>query len=232
MKNFQRGSLRDRTILEALERLSVLTTEQVRLLFFHGLSQDRLICQRRMKRLFERGHVKRGRFSANEPYFYYIDKKPKQLEHRLGVNWVYVRETLKWRRIPDYKLSYPVFEDTYRNMRPDAFFAVKNTFKKENLFYFVEFDIAERGNEFNKVQLYNSLYENNEIAGRWWYKYATGFPTVIIVTTGRIERILKHKEAENRHGLEFQVHNFDDLKGECLHGRNYVHDSQKSALGR
>lgn len=179
--------------------------------------------------MYDRKLLKRSRLSGNESYFYYTEK-PKQIEHRLGVNWVYVWQTLKYRKLPDYRINFFQHEDTYENLRADALMLVQNTFKKVNIFSFVEFDIAESGNDFDKVTLYNDLYEKNEISSRAWFKLATGFPSVVIVTTGSKQRIFD-RMGENRNGLEFEVYTLDEIRRECLYGGSNGKNSCKVSLG-
>lgn len=213
MKNYQKCCQRDSNLVAEIERHKVLSTEQIRLLKFKEQLCGERIAQRRLAKLTKQKRVYRDRYSVNEPYFYWTDKKPKQVEHSLGVNWAYIWLCNGCRS--NWQITHWEREPVYNAMRPDAF-CVKRSIVGVHSFYFVEMDIAESGNEFRKVSQYNNLYESGECSGQWWWRYASLFPNILIVTTGRKERILKRIERENRNALDFVVKTLDEVKGECM----------------
>jgi hypothetical protein len=149
-----------------------------------------------------------------------MDSKPGQLEHVLGVSWIYtwINSTLSSmerihcfeREIKDYKI-----------IRPDAFVAIKNLWQDSISFYFIEMDIGESGNDFGiKAGRYNSLYRSDSYLNQWWVPLSKRFPPIIVVTTGRVKTIQEKINKENIHNLEFRVYSLDKIKEECINGRS------------
>lgn len=224
MSNHRKGFLRDRAILEAIERHEILNTEQICLLFFKSLNNGLRIAQRRLKALYERKLVNRARESFSEPYYYFVGKRPAQVAHKLGINWVYVWLTV---RLKSWEEMFCfIAEQDYGILRADALAGIKNTVTGEVRFYFVEFDNAESGNHFDKVTKYNALYESEQYTAAWWVDYASRFPAVLVVTTNprRLKTIQGHIERENTNGLEFKVCLLDEIKGGCFNAavRNFL----------
>lgn len=181
------------------------------------------MAQGRLKKLHEGKTLKRDRLSLDEPFFYYLDKRPGQLEHRLAVNWVYVwfrkvKAKRGWEKLHSFEWEVP-YELI---VRPDGFAAIKNIPYGKLTFYFVELDIAESGNAFDKVMRYNKLYKSRKFMNYWWGSLATGFPSIIVVTTTERKKkfILDKIAKENECDLDFQVYTLDQIKEECTHGRN------------
>ena len=208
-------------MLFLLEGCQVLNTDQIKLIFFESVSIR--MAQGRLKKLYEGKTLKRDRLSLDEPFFYYLDKRPGQLEHRLAVNWVYVwfhkvKAKKGWEKLHSFEWEVP-YESI---VRPDGFAAIKNIPYGKLTFYFVELDIAESGNAFDKVMRYTKLYKSRKFMDYWWGSVATGFPSIIVVTTTErkkkfiLEKIAKGNECD----LDFQVFTLDQIKEECNHGRN------------
>lgn len=181
------------------------------------------MAQGRLKKLHEGKSLKRGRLSLDQPFFYYLDKRPGQLEHRLAVNWVYVwflkvKAKKGWEKLHSFEWEVP-YELI---VRPDGFAAIKNLAYGTLTFYFVELDIAESGNAFDKVQRYNKLYKSRKFMDYWWGSHATGFPSIIVVTTTERKKktIIDKVSQGNESDLDFQVYTLDQIKEECVYGRN------------
>ena len=216
----QKGFLRNNEIVNAVTRCGVLDTDQITSLLFSQLQSGRRIAQRRLKALFDRGKLKRARDSIEQPFYYYTGEKPGQPEHKLAVNWVYLWYTLRlesWEELCCFQ-----YEHDYGILRADAFAGVKNKVTSKITFSFIELDIAESGNNFDKVAKYNSLYESGEYLSGWWLKYASGFPSVLVVTTNikRLRLIQKRIDRENKRDLEFKVCLLDQINGECQNEDN------------
>jgi len=108
------------------------------------------------------------------------------------------------------------YEQNYGLLQCDAFVAVKNTVTGKLKFYFIELDVAESGNAFDKVGKYVQVFDTEAYAGRWWVDLTDRFPPVVVVTTspGRIKTIRELVFRENRAGLEFNLYLLDDLRKE------------------
>lgn len=211
LTNHKKGSLRDKELFRLLESQSALNTDQIRLILFPNTCLR--IVQRRLKKLTDTGKIKRGRVSIDEPYHYYSEKKPGQLEHTLGVSWIYtwvVNGLTKGHELHSFDR-----EVTHKTLRPDALICVKSWKGSLSLFY-AELDIAESGHDFaEKAKRYNEFYSSGEYLKQWWVPLSKRFPIIRVVTTGSIKSIEKKIAKENANGLEFQVFTLDQIKEEC-----------------
>lgn len=215
--NHRKGYLRDSELLRLLSPGVAFNTEQIRFLLFRDNVER--IAQRRLKVLTDKKVIKRDRISIDEPYFYYIDRKPGQVEHVLGVSWIYtwVRMTLtNMEKLHCFEREVKA----YKIVRPDAFMGVKHLLTGNLSFYFMEFDMAESGNDFDKVAKYNTLYSSEGFSHAWWVPLSKRFPAVVVVTTGNKERIKERVKAENTNGLEFRIYTLNEIKEECMNGRS------------
>lgn len=196
---------RDNTILETIERFGVLDTKQIAALITPHLKYGYKVVQRRMLALYKAGRVRRYAPAKNLPYVYYIDRKPKQIEHKIAVIWGYIyvaRHLLrKYEHIAGIK-----FEDDYGVLRADGFLTVRNDFTGKLRFYFVEADLSN--NPFDKVQKYNTLYQNGCYITKDWYAEASRFPAILVLTH-RVGAVQRKAEVENRNNLEFIVFSLD-----------------------
>ena len=211
----QSGYLRDKAVVEAVERCGVLDTEQIRLLFFRAIASGERVAQRRLQTLCKRRRLNRDRYALHHPFFYYTGQRKGQLEHRIGVNWVYVwlLSTLKeWEVLHSWE-----YETDYKILRADAFAVIKNKVTGRLRFLFIEFDVATSGNDFDKVRKYNQLYQGEGYVGEWWAKLAERFPPVLIVTTTQSRaRVIRDRiERDNMAGLEFNLYTLDNIKKGC-----------------
>jgi hypothetical protein len=216
ISDLQKGYLRDKEILALVNRCKILNTEQIKLLLFHDVSER--MARKRLQRLVEKEFLQRDRLSIAEPYFYWPVgcKRPGQIDHSLAVNWVYTWLNLKlskWERLHSFER-----ELDYKILRADGLAAINNTVSKQFDFHFVEMDRAESGNNFDKVSKYTTLYLSESYTNTWWAKLAHRFPGIVIVTTGKKERIEERIKLGNSEGLRFKVHTLKEIKEECFNG--------------
>lgn len=170
------------------------------------------MAQKRLQRLYELKKIRRTREAIDKPFLYYVGKKPGQMEHLISLNWVYIwlQSQIKgWGQLHCFSR-----EQDYKILRADAFSAIKDR-KGGFYFAFIEMDIAASGNEFKKVELYNALYASEKYSSWWWVDQASGFPPIIVVTTGSKEKLLKRIESENSNNLEFRVYTLNEIKAGC-----------------
>ncbi|WP_040413462.1 hypothetical protein [Desulfosporosinus sp. OT] len=198
-----------------LESHGALSTDQIKFLLFPSTCLR--IVQRRLKKLTESGRIRRERISIDEPYYYYATKKPGQLEHVLGVSWIYT-----WVRLSlNDSISLHNFdrEVTYKTLRPDAFIGVKGTWSNLFTFFFAEFDIIESGHDFGeKVKRYCEYFSSGAYLNQWWVPLAKRFPIIRVVTTGNVKKLGERIARANTHNLEFQVFSLKQVKEECING--------------
>lgn len=202
MNNAQRGYLRDREVVALVKRLGVANTDQVRALMFRfptGLRK----AQERLSVLTERGELNRCRIAPNEPYVYYVGRRPGQLDHRVMVSWAYchvVSGLASWERLEEWRT-----EDVCGDLRSDAVAGIRIVPTGEWRFVFVEADGGD--NPFDKVSLYNRLYESQAYLGAWWAERASRFPSILVVThsEGRKRTVLERIRRENVNNLRWEV---------------------------
>jgi len=141
----------------------------------------------------------------SEPYMYYIDKRPGNTEHLIGVNWVYVwmlKNLSSWESIETWNM-----EESYGTLRPDAVVGIRNKVTKELRIQFVELDLATSGNKFEKVAKYNFFYTSEAYLGCWWEPLVKKFPSVLVVTTSpaKADFIRRKVKEENENEVVFRV---------------------------
>ena len=179
--------------------MKVLNTNQIALLFF----ENRLkVAQRRLKKLcLKKKRIDRKQLEINQPYLYCLPdyKLPKQIEHLLAVNWMYV-----WFKLNKHHYD-SIFHFSYEQQneifRYDGLIAINNKFKKETRFYFIEVDLSN--NKFDKIKKYNDFYSKRLYENQWWVKYVERFPAVAILTH-RADSIKRIEKKDNVNGLEFR----------------------------
>jgi len=215
LNHHKKCCLRDKELFRLLETQGALNTDQIKLLLFPDTCLR--IVQRRLKKLTDAGKIRRERVSIDEPYHYYVGKKPGQLEHVLGVSWIYV-----WVRLSlPHGVTIHNFdrEVTYKTLRPDAFIGVKSPWSNSFSFFYTEMDIAESGHDFGeKVKRYCEYFSSGAYQSQWWVPLAKRFPVIRVVTTGNVKKLEKRIAKANTSNLEFQVFSLNQVKEECLNG--------------
>ncbi|MBU7006286.1 hypothetical protein [Phosphitispora fastidiosa] len=217
MNLVQRGYCRDNSILATLEDYKTLNIQQIIFLHF-TLTEFKTYevakrkAQERMLKLHRKGMVER--WASNEGYVY--GEKTAHWQHRILLNWVRVYIELQkacWEKTHCFK-----YEPDYSFLRPDGFCAIKNTVTERFRFMFIEGENHSDRNDFNKVRLYNKLFEQiNRGYKRWWVTLTDKFPPVLIVcqTENRKEKILRKIQEDNANGLRFSVKLLEELR-RCL----------------
>jgi hypothetical protein len=212
----QKGLTRDKRILEAINNMKSMDTQQVATLFFRGLTpaSAQRKAQQRLNHLYHAGLLKRSRASIHSPYVYYADKKSSQQEHLVATNWAYVwfaSRLSSWETLWHWRHEY-----VCPSLRADAFCGIRNTVTGEVRFWFVELDRSE--NNWDKAVKYNNYFEKQEYISQWWVEYAKSFPRILAVTTSpaRLQTIHEAIKANNPNKLKFEVRLLEDLQKECM----------------
>lgn len=196
MNNHTRGLRRDREIQRALSQseYGCLDIFQLAELFFPSLK----MAQKRMTRLYKAKKVGRFRENLGQPYIYYLDKRPEQYEHRLGMNWIrlwLVKTLPAWEEVCSFD-----YEINYGPLRPDGLMGVKNAVTGKCRFVFIEYD---RGfNKFDKVTKYERWFDSGGYLGQWWAELVDRFPQVLVVS---------EKPPKVSSKLNFKVIYYDDI---------------------
>lgn len=197
----KQGYERDSLIIDTIEQYRVLTAEQIKELIFSEQSQGLRICQRRLKKLFDTGEILKKRDEINLHYYYFLDENLKQLNHIATTNQMFFDFKARldnWEKVFSFNR-----EIDYKFIRADGIVSKKNTVTNQYSFYYLECDLS-RGNKFDKIQLYNRLFEEVEQKKFWWSQYTDQFPEILIRTV-RPRVVERAIEKENRHGLNFKL---------------------------
>jgi len=144
--------------------------------------------------------------------------RPKHIEHRIGVNWVYTFLQLdQSSEIHSFRQEPREYEPI---VEPDAFVVVKYANKLK--YYFIEFHRQESGNDFDKIPKYDALFKkifDDKKEGKksfWWINpFEEQTFSIIVVTTGTREQILDHVHNEKVYGYKIEVMTLDSLKEKC-----------------
>jgi len=189
------------------------------------------MCYRRLRILSGNGHekkprsprIKRDRFSKYEPYFYWsVDqRRPDQIDHRIGVNWLYVWFAT-WAERTDTELKFRSEPKEYEpTVRPDVLASFRTSSK--NHLFFGEFHRHESGNEFDKLPKYTELFTDiiaqkaQGIKPYWWVELRDQrIPTLTVVTTGPKQPILDRLLNQNPLGIPYELLTLDELKERCV----------------
>ena len=212
LTNHQKGYHRDREVIDTIDEMKVLDTDQIKLLHYPSYR----VAQRRLKILSDKQAISRVRESIDRPYYYYIDKRT-QAAHIIGINWA--RISLEHNKQSAYRLEMCEYEPDYDFIRPDAVISFASTgLKKDYLTYFIEFDQSTRNrSNFDKIKKYNQLYEKTNLwRSQWWVQ--DYFPDILIVTeTKERQKVIeKQIERDNKNNLVFNVRLLDRIKGELM----------------
>ena len=213
MSHRKHGYCRDNSVIERVVSHRCLNAEQVQVLLFPLTASGKRKCQQRLKRLTDQLRLRRFRYSLEEPYAYFR-KEIKQIEHTVLLNWAVIwieRQLKSWEEIHSVDYNYDM-----KILIADCFIAIKNTITGQFRFLFIEMDIHNAGNEFDKVRKYTRLYDN--LPDQWWVKSTKRFPAVLLVTNDghKLKEINKLVKSENKNGLEFKSYLAGDLRKEVL----------------
>ena len=207
-----------------------MTTDQINTLVFRN-HENNAMCYRRLRVLSGNGNekkprsprIKRDRFSKYEPYFYWpADKRrPDQIDHRTGVNWLYVWFTT-WAERTGAEMKFRSEPKEYEPfVRPDVFNSFRTTNK--NHLFFGEFHRHESGNEFDKLPKYTELFKDiisqkqQGIRAYPWVELRDQkIPTLTVVTTGPKKPILDRLVNQNPLGIPYELLTLDELKERCV----------------
>jgi hypothetical protein len=140
-------------------------SNSIQKIFFPGKSQR--MANKRLKYLFDYGHVKRTRENTWESYFYYINRKPKQLIH-----YDYIARSFHWIMQQGYIINEFEVQKRYEKIIPDLIVDISKDGKRGLLPVEVELNLYNldhkikqyENSEFNKLLLFsNSTRQSNII---------------------------------------------------------------------
>lgn len=218
-----------------------MTSEQIQVLCFPeqtnpGMRNRRLrILTGNAKSTNKAPLLKRDRLPFSDEYYYWPagKRRPDQVVHRIGVNWLYIWFHY-WALRLDAKLYFKAEPREYgEKVKPDAFAALEAKVKR--YLFFGEFQRNESGNEFDKIPKYIELFERiiqqkaQGIRSYWWVDPFEDqkIPYLTIVTSGSNENIRQRIKKENYLGIPIELMTLDELKARCL---QWLTQSRKSSV--
>jgi len=177
-----RSTQRRFDIINFLKDFGVLSRWQINQLVFDDSNYGQHKCRTELKKLFDAKLIYRGRCMSTNDYIYWMGKQPKHVEHRLGVNQIY----LNLRHIStifksDFDFSIGV---------ADAFIVV------ENRPYFVEYQRAINHSDMSvKIQQYDQYALSRKWDTEGWPMPGKFARVVVVVDNlkdkARIEKLVK-----------------------------------------
>ncbi|NJD02053.1 MAG: hypothetical protein FIA99_05535 [Ruminiclostridium sp.] len=159
------------SILEIVEQFKACDVTHIARLYYSGNSQPIKKAQAKLTAMIEYGLLKRKRNNINCRYYYYLDREPTQLQHKLLLTELYIQLCEKYGQkniefVPEYS-AVP-------GIRPDAF--IKVQYNRRTYLYFAEIQISNTPLDLLK-------YERAYIATRQSRIFPEGvFPSVLAVT--------------------------------------------------
>lgn len=204
-----RGRRRDQKVLAHLEVCSCLSQEQIHLLEFWNVSREMSHrCTQRLEadKLIRRVQMK---WSDVPHWFYpYDDKRPDQIQHRLGKSWLYtslnIRTMTGEETLTYYKDEETVFLEKFK-LRIDGY--CKTIHSKWGIkHYFCEFQVSESANKWDKPYkaLFETFAEDQNL-------------TLMVVTTESYDKLKKQlvKEMSGMKSVSLAFYTLDELRSLC-----------------
>lgn len=200
-------------MLTHLEALKCLSQEQLHLLEFWDVSTE--MSRRCTKRLEDNHLIRRVKMKwAGTPDWFHLydDKRPDQIQHRLGKAWICTAWNLKAldsqsnQRLTYFKSEEKRFFVQDEKLPVPDSYGVMNHKVYGDIFNFGEFQVLESGNAWDKD--YRSLFKT--FAEDQWL-------SLMIVTTGPND-ILKQrlfKELSGMKNVRLEFYTLDRLKELC-----------------
>jgi hypothetical protein len=177
-------------------------------------------CRERLRKLVEFKKIQRGRVDISQPAYFYTITKPSltQLDHVIQRNWAFI--WLKMNCKSWEKFNHLENEYVLGSLRADGFCQIENkhNIEQPNKFYFIESDKTGSKNQFNKVKVYNEMYQSKVYLQEYWAEAATKFPFVLVVTDSPTKalKIKASIKQDNKNDIKFQVITLNEIKIELL----------------
>jgi hypothetical protein len=160
----------DKKILSFIEMFHAANTKQIQRAFYKSQKQGTFLCERKLRKLYERNLLKRHRIVLNEPYIYYFTKS-KQITHHLIVTELYCN-------LLEHKgniISFEV-EEVIEDIRPDAICQ----FELNGDIYQYCIEVHISNNNFDQIK-YERFYRSGA-----WKKYFKIFPAIVIISDRKV----------------------------------------------
>ena len=178
---------RDIEIIEFIKQCGVVDTQTICKIYFDGGLRT---CQIRLKKLVDNKYIKKiERETFLEQNVFYINKKPKQIKHKLLFS-KFVAE-LQSLGAEILKIKSPLRID---NVIADGFIAYK--LGGENKILLVEIELTKYFN----LKKYEELYYSKK-----WKDMFPVFPSIVVISDKRVEKSTRYTVIDIKT-------NFEDMK--------------------
>ena len=205
------GHKRDLQVLAHLGVCKLLSQEQIHLLEFWNVSKE--MSHRCTKRLAEKDHlIRRVKMSWSDSpdwFHLYDEKRPDQIQHRLGKAWLYTSLIVRTMEGSEEKLIYYKDEETkflekYK-LKIDGY--CKTVHAKWGIkHYFGEFHVSSSPSDWNKnyISLFNSFSGDQSL-------------TLIVITVDNYTNLKKRlvKEFQGMRNVTLAFYTLEELGGLC-----------------
>lgn len=200
---------RVKSILDFIDQFGICTAEHIAKLYYknYGNPSHALVKARdKMYRLFQEKTVKRKRSDINSKYYYFSDKEPVQIHHRLCMIDLYVSLVeLFGQDNVDMQIHY----NQINGMVPDALIRIIKT----DLIYYFFLEVHLSNNPFNYEKYekvyYSKDYENIYPSEAKIKNPILPFPKVIVMT----DKKLKIESKLRFIVTDLALNNLEDLLG-------------------
>ena len=143
---------RDKQFIKFMSETNlVFTNQQIGNIFYKGGNEKSsyMIANRRLRKLYKDGYIKKIKGNIGEKDIYYHKKKPKEIKHKLIMSEFISKLSLNGVKILEVYTEFQGFKNDYKII-PDLFLIVE--YYEHKYIFIVEVDITK---EFSNIDKYN-----------------------------------------------------------------------------
>lgn len=148
---------RDKQFIKFMSETNlVFTNQQIGNIFYKGGNEKSsyMIANRRLRKLYKDGYIKKIKGNIGEKDIYYHKKKPKEINHKLVMSEFISKLSLNGVKILEVYTEFQGFKNDYKII-PDLFLIVE--YYEHKYIFIVEVDITK---EFSNIDKYNILVDD------------------------------------------------------------------------
>ena len=148
---------RDKQFIKFMSETNlVFTNQQIGNIFYKGGNEKSsyMIANRRLRKLYKDGYIKKIKGNIGEKDIYYHKKKPKEIKHKLIMSEFISKLSLNGVKILKIYTEFQGFKNDYKII-PDLFLIVE--YYEHKYIFIVEVDITK---EFSNIDKYNILVDD------------------------------------------------------------------------
>ena len=148
---------RDKQFIKFMSETNlVFTNQQIGNIFYKGGNEKSsyMIANRRLRKLYKDGYIKKIKGNIGEKDIYYHKKKPKEIKHKLIMSEFISKLSLNGIKVLKVYKEFQGFKNDYKII-PDLFLIVE--YYEHKYIFIVEVDITK---EFSNIDKYNILVDD------------------------------------------------------------------------